>query len=321
MLRYLTLRLGEGVLLVALISFVVYCLIGLMPGDPIDLIAAGNPDFTPADRARLRAYYRLDDPLPARWAQWAVDALRGDFGFSREFNVPVMQVIGPALTNSLILVGLSVALALAIAVPLAVMAAARQGRWPDSLVNLSAFAGFSIPPFYLAILLMLLFAVQLNWVQATGMGLDRIAEDPYAPIKQALLPLLVLTVSGIGVYVRFLRGALIEELGQDYVRTARATGASRRRVLWRHALPNALLPLITIVALSLGSLFSGALVTEQVFGWRGMGLEMFNAINNSDFNVALVALLIVTSAIVVANLLGDLAYTLLDPRVRLGAGL
>ena len=321
MSRYLASRLVEIVVTLALMSFIVYLLIGLMPGDPIDLMIAGDPKMTSEDAARLRAVYGVDKPIFERYLAWAGQALQGNFGYSRSFNQPVLAVLGPRLLNTLELAGIAFLLSVAIALPLGVWTAARPRSRADYLVNLFSFAGISTPPFWLALLLITLFAVKLGVLPAGGMAEVR----PGTPwpetlgqhLRFAILPIGTLLLLQLGHYTRYMRGAMIETLRQDYVRTARAKGASERQVLWRHAFVNALTPVLTILGLSFGGLFSGALITETMFAWPGMGKAIYQAILDNDYNLALVGLLITTFATIVGNLLADLALVAVDPRVSL----
>ena len=321
MTRYLASRTVEIVVTLALMSLVVYLLIGLMPGDPIDLMISGDPKMTSEDAARLRALYELDKPLLQRYLAWAVQALQGHFGYSRSFGQPVLAVLGPRLLNTLQLAGLAFLLSTAIALPLGMWAAARPRSAADYLINLFCFAGISLPPFWLALLLITPFSVTLGWLPAGGMAELRAGTSFGVALVQkvrfAILPVLTLTVLQLGTYTRFMRGAMIEALRQDYIRTARAKGASDRRVLWKHAFGNALVPVLTVLALSFGGLFSGALITETVFAWPGMGKAIYQAILENDYNLALVGLLIATLATILGNLLADLAYVWVDPRVSL----
>lgn len=323
MSRYLASRLVEVVITLGLMSFVVYLLIGLMPGDPIDLMIAGDPKMTSEDAARLRAVYGVDKPLLERYLAWAGQALQGEFGYSRSFNQPVLAVLGPRMLNTLQLAGIAFLLSIAIALPLGVWTAARPRSRTDYLVNLFSFAGISTPPFWLALLLITLFAVKLGVLPAGGMAdlrpgtkwPDAIGQS----IRFAVLPVVTLVLLQIGGYTRFMRGAMIEALRQDYVRTARAKGAPESRVLWRHAFVNALAPVLTILGLSFGALFSGALITETMFAWPGMGKAIYQGILDNDYNLALVGLLITTLATIVGNLLADLALVAIDPRVSLSS--
>jgi peptide/nickel transport system permease protein len=321
MSRYLASRAAQTVVTLVLMSVVVYLLIGLMPGDPIDLMIAGDPKMTSADAARLRAVYGVDKPLIDRYLAWAAQALQGNFGYSRSFSQPVLTVLWPRLLNTLALAGTAFVLSAAIALPLGIWAANRPRSRADYLINLLCFAGISVPPFWLALLMITLFAVALGWLPAGGMADIRPGTSSIAALGERLrylaLPVATLTLVQLGTYTRFMRGAMIETLRQDYVRTARAKGAPEGRVLWGHALRNALAPVLTILALSFGALFSGALITETMFAWPGMGKAIYQAILENDYNLALVGLLIATFTTIAGNLLADLAYAWLDPRVSI----
>jgi peptide/nickel transport system permease protein len=300
MSRYLASRAVQTAVTLALMSFVVYLLIGLMPGDPIDMMIAGDPNMKSEDAARLRAVYGLDRPLLERYAAWAWQALQGNFGYSR---------------------GLAFVIAVAIALPLGIWAASRPRSRIDYLINLLCFGGISTPPFWLALLLITLFAVKLGWLPAGGQADIRPGTSWFAALGDRLrylaLPVLTLVLVQVGGYTRFMRGAMIEVLRQDYIRTARAKGLPEGRVRWGHAFSNALAPVLTILALSFGGLFSGALITETMFAWPGMGKAIYQAILENDYNLALVGLLIATLATMLGNLLADLAYAWVDPRVSI----
>ena len=316
MIRFLGQRLFEALVVLFLMSFAIYGLIGLMPGDPIDLMINADPKLTPDDAARLKALYGLDRPIVERYWNWLVAALGGDLGFSRVYTKPVLEILVPRLGSTALLLGISLLLSLAIAIPLGVYAALNPYSKADYAVNMFCFAGISLPPFWLALLLILCFAVVLGWLPAGGMLtvgdggiLDR--------LQYMILPVLTLTIHSVGGFTRFMRASMMETLRQDYVRTARAKGLSEARVVIGHALRNALTPLVTVVALSFGGLFSGALITETMFGWRGMGKTIFDAIMGNDFNLALVGLLLATGFTLLGNFLADLCYAWLDPRVTL----
>ena len=325
MTRYLASRLVEIVVTLALMSLIVYLLIGLMPGDPIDMMISADPRMTSADAERLRAVYGIDKPLLERYLAWAGQALQGNFGYSRSLNQPVIAILGPRLLNTLALAGIAFVLSIAIALPLGMWTAARPRSRADYTVNLLCFAGISTPPFWLALLLITLFSVKLGVLPAGGMAEVR----PHTPWPQALgqqlrfalLPIATLLLLQLGGYTRFMRAAMIETLRQDYVRTARAKGASETRVLWRHAFANALTPVLTILGLSFGGLFSGALITEIMFAWPGMGKMIYQAILDNDYNLALVGLLFTTFTTIVGNLVADLALVAVDPRVTLASRL
>lgn len=313
---YLTGRLLQSAVVLLAMSFVVHMLIGLMPGDPVDLMVAANPHATATDAARLRAIYGVDQPLVERYGRWLGAALQGDFGFSNTYKQPVMQIVWPRLVNTLVLMSASLALAVLIALPVGVMAARRPYGFFDTVVNLFCFAGISVPPFWLALLMISLFAVTLGWFPAGGMGPPGAAGDGIA-LEYAVLPVAALTLASVGGYTRHVRSAMMGALRQDHIRTAYAKGLGEARVIFKHALPAALVPVLTLIALDFGTLFGGALITETMFSWSGMGKMIYDAIMANDFNLALVGLLFVTIMILAGNVLADLAYAWLDPRVSL----
>lgn len=304
-------RLIQALLTLLAVSFLVYILIGLMPGDPIDLMAAGDPKFTPEDAARLRALYGLDQPLHMRYLRWLGAAVQGDLGYSRLYNLRVLDVIIPRFLNTGLLLGSALAFTLALAVPLGVLAARRMGGIVDRAINFSCLAGISLPHFWLGLLLICLFAVKLGWLPAGASLGGTLGEN----LRGLVLPVATLTLSGLAVYIRHIRAAMGEALKADHIRTARAKGCSERRTVWSHAFKNALPPVVTIVMLDLGTLFSGALTIETIFGFPGMGKLMFDAVMGNDYNLALTGFLILATLVLTANFIADMLYAMLDPRV------
>jgi peptide/nickel transport system permease protein len=314
MIRYTAIRLVEIAALLLLLSFVIYGLIGLMPGDPIDLMRSADPRISAADVARLKAVYGLDRPLVDRYFAWLVQALQGELGYSRLFAAPVWTALLPRLGNSLLLMGASFVLALGLALVLGTAAARRPLSRLDNAINLFCFAGVSIPTFWLALVLILVFAAGLGWLPASGIATAG-AGDVGDRLRHLALPVATLTLASVGGYTRYVRAAMREALAQDHIRTARAKGASEARVVWHHAMRTALVPMTTILALSFGGLVSGALVTETMFAYPGMGKLIFDAVMGNDYNLALAALLLAAVTTMLANLAADLAYAWLDPRV------
>ena len=311
---YLGRRIAETVFLLLLMSFLIYGLIGLMPGDPIDRMISADPTLTAADAARLKALQGLDRPLWERYWHWLQSAMAGDFGYSRLYARPVVEVLGPRLVNTLLLMGTSLVLALLIAVPAGVAAAMHPRGLVDSTINLLAFAGFSVPSFWIGLILIIVFSVQRGWLPAGGTAPVGSA-DLLDRLRYLVLPMLTLTLLAAGTFVRFVRSAMLEALREDFIRTARVKGLSRTAVVVRHALPHAMLSLVTIVALNVGSLFSGSLVVETIFAYLGMGKLIYDSIMGNDYNLALAALLIATAVTLLANLVADIAYGWLDPRI------
>jgi peptide/nickel transport system permease protein len=314
MIRFAAIRLGEIAVLLVLLSFVIYALIGLMPGDPIDLMRAADPRMSAEDVARLKEAYGVDRPLVARYLAWAGQALSGELGYSRLFAAPVSAVLPPRLGNSLLLMGSSFLLSFALALMLGTLAAHHSESRFDTVINLFCFAGISIPTFWLALVLILVFAAGLGWLPAGGVA-TAAAEGIADRARHLVLPVATLTLASVGAYTRYVRAAMREALAQDHIRTARAKGASEARVIFRHAMRGAMIPVTTILALSFGGLVSGALVTETMFAYPGMGKLIYDAVLGNDYNLALAALLLAAAAAMLANLAADLAYAWLDPRV------
>lgn len=310
MIRLVAARLAQIAVTLALLSGLMFLLIGLMPGDPIDLAIAGDPRLSAEDAVRLRALHGLDQPLHARYLAWAAALAQGQFGYSRLFAQPVAQVVGPALLSTLALLGAALALAAGVGLALGALAAMRPRLAP--LVDALAILGQSAPTFWLGILLVILFAVTLGWLPAGGSGeagwLDA--------ARHLVLPVATLAIANLAAYARHSTAALNAVLREPWVTAARARGASESRLLLRHAAPNAAVPILQIAALDAGALVGGALITETLFARPGMGKLIYDAVMGNDTNLALVALLLVALVTMLATLAADLAQRALDPRLR-----
>lgn len=309
---FLARRLLEALFVLLAMSFLIYGLIALMPGDPVDLMISADPNLTAADAQRLKALYGLDRPFHERYWNWLTSALSGDLGYSRLFAVPVTDVLLPRLGNTLLLMFAALLVSFVIALPAGLLAARKPGSIGDIGINLLAFAGLSLPSFWMAILLILLFAVHLGWFPAGGTGDGGVGDR----LHHMVLPVIALSITSIGTLLRHVRASVREAMRQDYVRTARAKGLSENRILYGHVLRNAMIPVVTILALDMGTLFGGALITETIFGWLGMGKTIYDAVMGNDYNLALVGLLLATGTVLLANILADLVYGWLDPRIQ-----
>jgi len=303
-------RLPQAALTLLLLSLAAWFAIGLMPGDPIALALTADPRLSAADAERLRALHGLDRPLLERWLHWAVGALRGEFGYSRLYARPAAAVLWPALGSTLVLLGAALALAAAGGVALGVLAA-RRPRWGRA-VDAAATLGQAVPGFWLAIMLILAFAVTLGWLPAGGSA----DEGWTGEWRFLLLPVLTLALGNFAAYARQTTAAMLDALRQPWAAAARARGASDARVAWRHAFPNAAVPVLAVAAVDAGSLVSGALVVETVFARPGMGRLLYEAVMGNDHNLALLALLLVAAVTLLATLAADLAQRALDPRLR-----
>lgn len=319
MQRFLARRLVHGVIILIGLSILMFTLLVLTPGDPVELMAASNPDIRPEDVSMLRKYYGLDDPMYVRYFKWIRSVLKGDLGYSRTYGTPVTKLVVDRLRNTLTLLATSVAVAFTVGVTAGVYSALHQYSAADYVVTVAAFAGLAMPVFWQGIVFILLFAVWLPWFPAGGMMTPGVA--PGWPmfldrLWHLVLPVSVLATSGMASWTRYMRSSMLEVVRHDYVRTARAKGNPERVVIRRHALRNALIPIITLIALSVPGILNGAVLTETVFSWPGMGLLLFQAVLGHDYNVAMAVLLFLALMTVIFNLLADLAYGLADPRIR-----
>lgn len=304
-------RLAQMAATLLVVSALVWLVMGLMPGDPADLAMMADPALTAADIERLRAAHGLDRPLHERYLAWLSAVLRGEFGFSRLYAVPVERVLWPALGSTLVLLVASLALAAGVGTALGVLAAARP-RWAPAVDALAILAQ-SVPGFWLGILLIILFAVTLGWLPAGG--------TPDAPgLVEALrflaLPVATLAAVNLAAYARHAMAATQAVLREPYIRTARMKGLPERAVVWRHAFPNAAVPVLTVAALDAGALVSGALIAETIFARPGMGKLIYDAVMGNDYNLALLALLLASAVTMLATLAADVVQRLIDPRLR-----
>ena len=316
MTRYILGRLVQTALVLLIMSFIIYSLIGLMPGDPIDIMVNSNPNVSPEVAATLRKLYGLDQPITTRYWNWLTAAITGDLGYSRTHHQPVLDLMAPALLQTCKLLFTSFTLSVLLSFVLGITAARNPGSLRDNTISLATFAGISVPVFWLCLVMILVFAVQLHWFPASGIANvgDGSLRDH---LIHLVLPVTTLALATTGGFTRFVRASMLETLRLDLVRTARAKGASESRVVIIHAFRNALIPVVTIIALSFGTLFNGALVVETMFAQPGMGKMIYDAILGNDFNLALSGLLFATLITLLCNLAADLAYGYLDPRISL----
>lgn len=320
MINFILRRIVQTLVVIAILSYVCFGLMNLMPGDPVEMMISSNPKITAADVVRLRSFYGLDQPMYKRYFAWVGDLAQGELGYSRTYRIPVTEMMGPALESTFILSMISLLFSLAVAVPLGIICALKPNSKTDYIVNLFNFAGISVPSFWLGIVLIIIFAVNLQWLpaggyQTTGMEYDTDWDYYVDRAKFLILPVLSLSIQSIGRFSRFTRSSMLEAMRNDFIRTARAKGLSNQVVIWKHGFRNALIPLITIVALSLSSIFSGALITESLFAYPGIGRLLYSSIMGNDFNVAMISFMISVSMVLLMNLAADLLYGVVDPRV------
>ncbi|MBC7742214.1 MAG: ABC transporter permease [Bdellovibrionaceae bacterium] len=320
MLTFILRRIVQTLVVIVILSYVCFGLMTLMPGDPVELMISANPRISAEDVTRLREFYGLDQPLIKRYYTWISDISKGELGYSRTYRIPVTEMMGPALTATFILSITSLLFSLIIAIPLGIVCALKPNSKVDYIANLFSFAGISVPSFWLGIVLIIIFAVNLRWLpaggyQTTGLAYENIFQELMDKAKYLILPMVSLSVQSIGRFSRFTRSAMLEAMRNDYIRTARAKGLSNRVVIFQHGFRNALIPLITIIAISFSSIFSGALITETLFAYPGVGRLIYSSIIGNDFNVAMVAFVVSVSAVLIMSLVSDILYGVVDPRI------
>jgi peptide/nickel transport system permease protein len=313
MARFLLGRIAGGLFTLAVASVVIFFLIRLVPGDPTAAVF-GDRNYNPEVAARLREFYGLEEPVHQQYLSWIGALLGGDFGVSLLTQTPVTEHLGERIPRTLYLMAGGVIVGLLIAVPAGLAAARFRGRWPDAAITSAATLLMAVPQFFVGLLLIIVVAVQLGLLPPSGY-VDP-SEDLVASIKSMILPWLTIGFAITAVVARVLRSSMLDVLGRDYIRTARARGASEGRVMRRHALRNAAIPTVTVVGLEIGYLLGGAIVVEKVFSIPGMGQLIVNSISQRDYPLVQAAILFYAAGFVVVNLVTDVAYGILDPRVR-----
>jgi peptide/nickel transport system permease protein len=312
MLELIVKRLLLAIPTLLLVSIMVFALQKLLPGDPV--LAMAGEERDPAVIAQLRAEYHLDDPIPTQYFSWIGNALKGDLGMSLRTKEPVTSLIASKLPVTLELSLLAMVIALGIGISMGIIAAVRKDTWVDHTTNFVALSGISVPHFWLGILLILLFSVHLQWLPASGFV--PISEDVVQNLKTLLLPALVLGTGLAATLMRHTRASMISVLKADYIRTARGKGLLAPKVVLKHAFRNALMPIVTLTTLLFGELLGGAVLTEQVFTLPGFGKMIVDAVFNRDYAVVQGVVLVVAIGFLLLNLLADVLYLLINPKMR-----
>ncbi|HEY8368916.1 MAG TPA: ABC transporter permease [Thermodesulfobacteriota bacterium] len=309
-------------LFITVVSFVV---MRLAPGDPVQLQTELNPRVSAEARERLIAYHGLDKPIHVAYFIWLRNVLTLDFGrSSAPDGRPVIEKIAERLPITLFINVISFVLVLGLAVPIGILSATRQGSWLDRLTTLYVFVGYAMPSFWLALLLMILFGVRLGWLPISGLhSLDAYRMGPFEYWldfgKHLVLPVFIGVFGGLAGLSRYARSSMLEVIRQDYVRVARAKGLPETRVIYRHALRNALLPLLTIFGLSIPGFIGGSVIIESIFAIPGLGQLFYQSVLSRDYNLVMASLVIGAVLTMVGNLLADLSYAVANPQIRLGA--
>jgi peptide/nickel transport system permease protein len=302
------------------ITIVSFALLSLAPGDAVDAmvinVQQGRQALTAADIAQLKHQYGLDEPLPIRYGIWLGQVLRGNLGYRVADGLSVGQLIADRLPRTVELMGAALLLGLIVGLPLGILSALRQYSFLDYLTTILAFTGISIPSFFAAITALFVFAVVLHLLPVSGTVTPGHAPGAGEEFYHLILPACVLGIENVAGFLRYGRASVLEQLHRDYVTTARAKGLVERQVVLAHVLRNALLPIITIVGLSLPGLIGGAVIVETLFNWPGLGLLYFDAIGTRDYPTMMAMVLISGSLVLLSNLVADLAYAVADPRIR-----
>lgn len=313
MTAFIVKRLASLVIILFGVSVFTFLLVHLVPGDPVEAML--GLEATEESISVLRERYGLDRPLVEQYGIWISAVLQGDLGRSIQSRRPVDELLAQAIVPTAQLAVAAILVSLAIAIPAGIVSATRKNTWLDYLATLSSLGGLSLPSFWLGILLILGFSVALPWFPSSGNA--SFAEEPLRALRHLVLPAITLGVALAAATMRMTRAQMLETLSQDYVRTAKAKGLEPRRVIYKHALRNALLPVVTLLGIQIGQLLGGVVVTETVFAWPGIGKLTVDAIFARDYPVVQGAVLLIATTFVVINLITDLAYTFLDPRIRI----
>lgn len=318
MKKYVTRRILIMIPVLIGISVIIFALINLAPGDPYSSMI--DPSITAADRENMLRAIGYYDSLPVKYIKWIGRAIQGDLGYSIRYKEPVIDVIKRNFGNTLSLSLLSLCISVLISIPLGVISSTHKYSVFDYIVTIFSFIGLSIPVFFLAMLMIKFFSIDLGLFPISGMqtvgsnytGIEKILD--YA--KHMTLPIIVLGITNMASLMRYTRSSMLDVIQMDYIRTARAKGVKERIVIYKHALRNALIPIVTIVCMSLGHMMSGAILTETVFVWPGMGTLVYQSILNRDYPLVTASAMLIAVFILASNLLADILYAYLDPRIK-----
>ncbi len=318
---YIIRRIIQLIPVLVLISIASFALLNAMPGDPLADLMMADPDMSEEDLANLRRIYGLDQPFHMRYLRWMGGILtEGDLGMSQQYKVPVTTLIARNIENTVYLIGSSFILSIFVAIPIGIYSALRQYSLGDYFWTGFAFFGFSVPNHWLGLLLLFVFAFQLGWVPVGGFRSIRVPpgfwNELIDRLQYLILPMITLGISSMAGWMRYMRSTMLEVIREDYIRTARAKGVAERIIIYKHALRNAVLPVITLVMLAIPVMFGGAVITEAVFVYPGMGRLFWHSLINHDQFVAMSIIMIIAVMVVIFNLLADILYAWVDPRIR-----
>jgi peptide/nickel transport system permease protein len=314
--RYIARRAAVGMLMLLALTVLIFCLLRLAPGDPIDAYINPSAPMSASDLDALRVRLGLDLPLPVQYLAWLRAALSGDFGYSFQRGEPVLPLILSRIGPTLLLMGTGIAIAIVVGITGGIVGAVYRNRPIDVVLSALAFVGVSSPAFLTALLGLYAFSVMVRWAPSGGMLTPGQPFSIGDLLAHLALPAVLLSIAHGATIMRYMRSSLLEVLSQDYVRTARAKGVREFWVVVKHAVRNALLPVITLIGSTVGIAIGGAIFIESVFNWPGMGLLMINAVTRRDYPVIMSATLLAGACVIIANLLTDIAYAAVDPRIK-----
>jgi peptide/nickel transport system permease protein len=312
MSRYLIRRLLISLITLVAISMVIFFVLAMAPGDPLAGFAA-NPNVPPELRNRLREQMGLEDPIGEQYVRWSTQYLQGNWGISYTTRSDAMDYVLGRLPITLQVVGLAYVISIMIAIPIGVISAIRQYSWFDNIATTFAFLGFSLPTFFTGIVLIYIFSVQLNWLPFVY---DGQVQGFWPNLKQTIMPITVLALAQAGALTRFVRASMLEVISHDYVRTARAKGMKEQSVIVSHAMRNALIPVVTIIALQMPAVVGGAVITEQIFRIPGIGSALVQGIQEKDVPVVMAITFGTAILVVLFGIIADVLYAVLDPRIK-----
>ncbi|MEH7840265.1 ABC transporter permease [Rhizobium laguerreae] len=319
MLQYSLRRLVIGIGMLVALSMLIFLLLRLTPGDPIDAYIDPNLPMSPSDLADLRRSLGLDQPLPVQYLGWLQQALTGNLGYSiKRLDQPVLGLVLSRIGPTVLLMGTALAFAIVAGITCGVIGAVRRNSLADLSLSVVALAGISSPAFLSALIGLYIFSVRLHWMPSGGMLTPGEEFSVGDLLHHLILPAALLSVAQAALIMRYMRASLLEVLNQDYVRTARAKGVREFWVISKHALRNALLPIVTLIGSTIGLAIGGAIFIESVFNWPGMGLLLVDAVQTRDYPVIMGATLVIGACVIVVNLLTDITYAVVDPRIKVG---
>lgn len=316
MLKFIGKRILQAIPMLLATSIIIYALLQAMPGDPLDMYLE-NPNASLEAIEAIKESHGLNDPVPIQYLHWLAGILTGDWGVSINSSRPVLELIGERVVPTLQLCGVSFLIALCISIPVGIFCAIRKGKVFDNVATPLTFLGISMPSFWFALILQLTFAVTLHWLPSAGRTSVGVGGGTFIDIaRHIIMPATVLSLIYIASWTRYARSNYLEVLGQDFIRTARAKGLKEKKVLFIHALRNALIPMVTVIMIDIPVLFSGAVITETVFAWPGMGTLFYDSLNKQDYPILMGVLMINAVLVILSNLLADIIYAALDPRIK-----